>query len=139
MILVSKSIYLSRDIQCCIYISLYITHSHKHVQFLPKKSKIGSKKTRDMIFVHKSLSTRSMEFNDASRKILKSLNVLHDITIFIEITLLKSIKRGYYQVRCTIEFPGGGPFRRRRFGSADSALDNSASCRFGAGHFGAVS
>ena len=25
------------------------------------------------------------------------------------------------------------------FGAADSALDNSAPCRFGAGHFGAVS
>ena len=31
------------------------------------------------------------------------------------------------------------PFRRRRLGAADSALDNSAPCRFGAGHFGAVS
>ena len=30
-------------------------------------------------------------------------------------------------------------FRRRRLGAADSALDNSAPCRFGAGHFGAVS
>jgi len=34
---------------------------------------------------------------------------------------------------------GGGQFRRRRFGAADSALDNWAPCRFGAGHFGAVS
>ena len=34
---------------------------------------------------------------------------------------------------------GGGTFRRRRFGAADSALDNSAPCRFGARHFGAVS
>ena len=31
------------------------------------------------------------------------------------------------------------PFRRRRLAAADSALDNSAPCRFGAGHFGAVS
>ena len=31
------------------------------------------------------------------------------------------------------------PFRRRRLGAADSALENSAPCRFGAGHFGAVS
>ena len=39
---------------------------------------------------------------------------------------------------------GGGtfrrpPFRRRRLGAADSALDNSAPSRFDAGHFGAVS
>ena len=33
----------------------------------------------------------------------------------------------------------GGTFWRRGFGAADLALDNSAPCRFGAGHFGAVS
>ena len=31
------------------------------------------------------------------------------------------------------------PFRRCRLGVADSALDNSAPCRFGTGHFSAVS
>ena len=35
--------------------------------------------------------------------------------------------------------PGEGPFRRRRLGAANSALDNCAPCRFGAGHLGAVS
>ena len=36
-------------------------------------------------------------------------------------------------------YQGGGSFRRRRFGAADSALDNSAPCRNGTRHFGAVS
>ena len=39
---------------------------------------------------------------------------------------------------CNPLFFGGGPFRRRHFSAADSALDNSTPCRFGAGHFGAV-
>ena len=34
---------------------------------------------------------------------------------------------------------GGVPYQRRRFGAADSALDNSVPCRLGAGHFNAVS
>ena len=51
MILVFKNIYLSWGIQCCIYANLNITHSHKHVQFLPRRSNIGSIMARDMIFV----------------------------------------------------------------------------------------
>ena len=53
MILVSRSIYLSWGIQCYIHKDLNITHSNNHVQFLPKRSKIGSIKARDMIFVRK--------------------------------------------------------------------------------------
>ena len=40
-------------------------------------------------------------------------------------------------IEITVE-DGVVPFRRRRLGAADWALDNSA-CRFGAGHLGAVS
>ena len=58
------------------------------MQFLPKRSKIGSIKARDMIFVPKSISTRAREFNGASKKILKSRNhALHDIRIFIDAPL----------------------------------------------------
>ena len=85
MILVSRNIYLSRGIQCFIYKNLNITHSRKHVLFLPRMSKIGSLKDRDMIFEPDSISTRDREFNGASRKIRKSRNhALYDIKIFID-------------------------------------------------------
>ena len=88
MILVSKTIYLSRGIECCIYKILNVTHLHKHVQFLSKRSKIGFMKARDMIFVSISISTRAREFNGASKNILKSRNhALHDIRIFIDAPL----------------------------------------------------
>ena len=35
-------------------------------------------------------------------------------------------------IRLGLKPEGGGTFQRRRFGAADSALDNSAPCRFGA-------
>ena len=85
MILVSISIYLSRGIQCCIYNNLNITSMSN---FCLKRSKIGSIKARDMIFVPNSISTRAREFNGTSRKILKSCNhALHDIRIFIDAPL----------------------------------------------------
>ena len=88
MILVSKSISLSKGILCFIYRNLNITHSHKHEQFLPRRSIIGSIKVRDMIYVLKSNSTRAREFNGASKNILKSRNhALHDIRIFIDAPL----------------------------------------------------
>ena len=54
---------------------------------------------------------------------------------------MNAVQNTYFQyILCN----GGGtfrrpPFRRRRLGAADSALDNSAPSRFDAGHFGAVS
>ena len=61
MILVSKNIYLSRAIQCDIKILISRIHT-SNVQFLPRRSKIGSIKTRDMIFVPNSfVSTRARE------------------------------------------------------------------------------
>ena len=88
MILVSKSIDLSWGIQCCIYTNLNIMNSYKHVQFLPIRSKIGSIKAGDKIFVPKSISTRARKFNIASRQILKSRNhALHNIRIFIDAPL----------------------------------------------------
>ena len=63
MILISKSIYLIIVIQRCIYKNLNITHSHNHVQFLPRRPKTGSIKARDIIFVPKIRFSRPKEFN----------------------------------------------------------------------------
>ena len=55
----------------------------------------------------------------------------------------KVFQKGLIRVLYDLIFRGrvisAPPFRRRRLGAADSALDNSTPCRFGAGHFGAVS
>ena len=82
IILVSKNIYLSRGIQCCIYKNLNvrqshkyaITQSHKHVPFLPKRAKIGSIKARDTILVPNGIFTWARKFSGASRKTIKSSN-----------------------------------------------------------------
>ena len=64
----------------CIHTSMW--------NFCLERSKIGSMKARDMIFVPKSILTRAREFNGTSRKILKSYNhALHDIRIFIDAPL----------------------------------------------------
>jgi len=69
-----------------VSIKILISRIHTSMcNFCLERSKIGSLKARDMIFVTKSVSTRVREFNGASRKILKSRNhALHDIRIFID-------------------------------------------------------
>ena len=53
--------------------NLNIKHSHKHAcNFCLEKSKSGSAKARDMIFMPNSISIRAREFNGTSKKILKS-------------------------------------------------------------------
>ena len=87
MILVSKNIYSSRGIQCCI-LRILISRIHTSMRNLYlESSKIGSIKARDMIFVPENISTRARKFNGIFRKILKSCNHALHIRIFIDAPL----------------------------------------------------
>ena len=61
MVLVSKSIHLSRKIQWGIYKSPKITQSRKHVPFRSERAEIGSITAKDMTLVSKSILCSSQE------------------------------------------------------------------------------
>ena len=78
----------------------------------------------------KYLSQRTAQFKE-----VEGIGLLNDNAHFVSFLASINAREG----TVTMVFSRQKTKGEGNFGGVDSALDNSAPCRFGAGHFGAVS